>query len=177
MVFACRACGTPMEMAAPVSGFCSILDNAVDHGEATHDGYLLRVRLSDSADLAAALGEQTDEAARFLLLTRCVDAIDPDGAPSPADRLPREALRAAAEAADALHAGAEILLDNTCPACAAQHSVAFDALQLLWREVQNAAGRLVDDVHELAWAYGWAEQSILTMSPARRQAYLDRVRQ
>jgi hypothetical protein len=31
-------------------------------------------------------------------------------------------------------------------------------------------------VHELAWAYGWAESAILAMSQQRRAAYLERVR-
>jgi hypothetical protein len=177
MFFACGACAMAMEMSAPVDGFRALLDAAPERAEAVHDGYRLRVRLADSEDLAAAMAAPGDDAARWLLLTRCLDAVAEDGTAVPLDALPEPTLRVAAEAVDALHAAAEILLDNACPACGARHSVAFDAASLLWRELRHAARRLVDEVHELAWAYGWAEQSILAMSPARRAAYLERVRQ
>jgi hypothetical protein len=33
----------------------------------------------------------------------------------------------------------------------------------------------LNEVHMLAWAYGWREADILAMSSARRQFYLERV--
>ena len=44
---------------------------------------------------------------------------------------------------------------------------------LLLREVAAAARRLMADIHELASAYGWSEAAIVSMSTARRAAYLE----
>jgi hypothetical protein len=75
-----------------------------------------------------------------------------------------------------MHEAAEIALTLTCPACDARQVVHLDIAGFLWAEVRHAAQRLLDEVHELGWAYGWSEGAILTMSASRRQAYLDRVR-
>ena len=52
---------------------------------------------------------------------------------------------------------------------------ALDVPGLVWDEVDAVARRLVDEVHALASAYGWAERDILAMGAARRAAYLARV--
>ncbi len=56
-----------------------------------------------------------------------------------------------------------------------KHSHIFDTGAFLWLEISQTARRLLDDVHQLAWAYGWPESEILAMGQRRRQAYLDRV--
>jgi hypothetical protein len=52
----------------------------------------------------------------------------------------------------------------------------LDIGRFLWFEVRNAAQRLLREVHELAYAYGWSESAILAMSFHRRQNYLAMVR-
>jgi hypothetical protein len=49
----------------------------------------------------------------------------------------------------------------------------LDIGHFLWLEVCSAAKRLIAEIHELAWAYGWSENSILRMSPQRRNAYIE----
>ena len=39
----------------------------------------------------------------------------------------------------------------------------------------SRAVQLLDEVHQLATAYGWTEAEILALSDTRRAAYLDRV--
>jgi hypothetical protein len=55
--------------------------------------------------------------------------------------------------------------------------VDLDIGRFLWMEVRHAALALLRDVHELASAYGWREDEILTMNSARRAMYLGMVRQ
>jgi hypothetical protein len=48
----------------------------------------------------------------------------------------------------------------------------FDIVSFLWREIASAAQRLLQEVHLLASVYSWHEANILSMSPQRRNAYL-----
>jgi hypothetical protein len=51
----------------------------------------------------------------------------------------------------------------------------FDMLAYFWSEIQMGARRLLREIHVLASAYGWRESEILTLSAARRRAYLELV--
>src|SRR5262249_46541500 len=108
--------------------------------------------------------------ARRLLLDRSVSAwhaheIEPDETAT--------ALRTFNE----LHAAAEITLQVTCPGCGHTEAVDLDIARFLWTEVRHAAVRLLRDVHDLASAYSWQEAAILAMTPQRRRAYLEMVRE
>jgi hypothetical protein len=70
---------------------------------------------------------------------------------------------------------ADIQLGLTCPACERQWHVVFDILSFLWTEIEVWAWRMLADVHTLARAYGWGEREILSLSPTRRQFYLEMV--
>lgn len=63
----------------------------------------------------------------------------------------------------------------SCEECGGQSSCALDIREFVWREVDAAAERVLDDVHVIAAAYGWSEASILAMSRSRRHAYLTRL--
>jgi hypothetical protein len=177
LFFACHGCGTAMELGASVAALCAALEAAAESAATERDGYALSIRLADSDDLLAAEQAPDLETAQMELLTRCVRALAPDGSPVTPLALPPPVLAHAVAAADALLDAAEILFDSTCMACGARHRVAFDPSLVLWRELRHAASHLLDEIHELAWAYGWAEDAILRMSPTRRRAYLNRVRQ
>jgi hypothetical protein len=47
-----------------------------------------------------------------------------------------------------------------------------DPLALVWAELDGAARRLLAEIHRLAARYGWSEEAILSMPPARRRHYL-----
>jgi len=126
------------------------------------------VRLPGTADLAAAEECDDVDAARELLFARCV-GVSPDALPSHTV----DEIVAAMSAADPQ---ADVALDVVCPACASEWREPFDVAAFLWTEVATWARRLLEDVHALASAYGWSEESILTMSPARRNAYLGMLR-
>jgi hypothetical protein len=137
--------------------------------------YQIHLRPIDSRELARAAGARDLAAARRALFERSVDVRDRDGRSVPAETLPAELQAEAMGLLEALQAECEILLDFDCAACGAKHSHVFDAGAFFWLEISQTARHLLDDVHQLAWAYGWPESEILAMSSRRRQAYLDRV--
>jgi hypothetical protein len=177
LFFACGYCAAAMEITPPVDRLCAVLRGARETADLACHGYAIQVRLADTDDLALVAAEESHAAAQRLLLARCLRATGENGASVPLEALPELVVRAAAAEADALHGSAEILLQLACPTCGAQHAIALDPLSVLWRELRHAAQRLLADVHELAWAYGWSEGAILALSPPRRQAYLAQVRQ
>ncbi|HTT63300.1 MAG TPA: hypothetical protein VMG35_15705 [Bryobacteraceae bacterium] len=70
---------------------------------------------------------------------------------------------------------AEISLDLSCSACGHGWSETLDLALFLWAQIQARAKRLIREVHTLASAYRWSEEHILSMSEARRAAYLELV--
>jgi hypothetical protein len=144
----------------------------------TADGYQVRFRLPNSADLLTVIPTEDAATARQSLLRRCVLSVERDGmdvmAPALAD-LPEsltQALVAQMEQADP-QGNVQLALD--CPACGHRWLQTFDILTYLWSEIEDWARRTVREVHLLASAYGWSEREILGMSARRRQAYLEMV--
>jgi hypothetical protein len=78
---------------------------------------------------------------------------------------------------EAQAAAAELSTRITCSECGAGWIEVMDVASYLWAEVENAALALLGEVAELAAAYGWSEQDILSLGTARRAAYLVRARQ
>jgi len=64
-----------------------------------------------------------------------------------------------------------------CPACGHRWRAAAEVTGMLWADVSALAKRLLADVTRLAAVFGWSESEILGLSPARRQLYLDMVRE
>jgi len=131
----------------------------------------LNYRLPTSRDLAAVAAEQeAPTAARRLLQLCCV----PDGAPDRA--WSDEEIDAVGECMAAADPLAEILLRFDCPSCGASFDESLDLPTFLWAEMESRAKRMLLAVHTLAAAYGWSEAEILSLSPARREIYLEMVR-
>lgn len=144
--------------------------------EVVHDGYTVRVRPPTTADLALVEAVRSTEEGRELLLARCVVAARRDDAEVSPRHLP-EGVRAelVSRMAEA-DPQADTRLVLRCPACDRTWGAVFDIVSFLWQELDDWARGLIDDVHELASAYGWPESEILAMSPWRRARYLQLVR-
>ena len=169
----CEACGERLEFVLPAAQVAASLQAAEAGCSLMQDGLTLRLRLATSRDIMAIAAEADVETARQRLLDLCAETADAGGA---AVAIP-DALRGMVmERLDALHEAAEVALALSCPGCGSRQTVQLDIASFLWVEIRHAAQRLLDDVHELAWAYGWSEAAILTMTPVRRQAYLERLR-
>ena len=73
------------------------------------------------------------------------------------------------------------ILRPTCNSISAVRSAGrggartFDIGAFFWSEIDAWAGRILQQVHVLASAYGWSERDVLALSPVRRQLYLGMV--
>lgn len=178
------ASGSEITGAASIAAISSdslVMANEMKTLEA--DGYVVQYRLPDSFDLAAIASARDPEAARQLLLERCVVGAARSGNsaglesqnPVAAGDLPAEIIALLSEKFEQVDPVADISLELTCPACGHRWQMPFDIVTFFWTEINNLAKRLLQEVHTLARAYGWREADILAMSAARRQAYLDMV--
>jgi len=179
---------TGNEVFGPSTGAAFSADSLVLTGEPKSlevDGYSVQYHLPDSFDLAAIASAREPEAARQLLLDRCVVGIARSGAPASLESqnsiaardLPATIVALLSEKLEQVDPDADISFELTCPACGHRWQVAFDIVTFFWAEINSLAKRLLQEVHTLARAYGWREADILGMSAARRQAYIDMVLQ
>ena len=128
-------------------------------------------RLPTTRDLAAVAAEQDAKAAARLLMQRCSDAQSVLN-----DAWSEEYIDAVGECMATADPLAEILLKFDCPSCGASFDEGLDLPAFLWAELEARARRMLLSVHTLASAYGWSESEILSLSPARREIYLEMVR-
>lgn len=115
------------------------------------------------------------DTARRKLLQRCVIEGYRGGAPVSAEDLPEEVVEQLGERMEALDPLAELPLVIGCERCGHEWMVLFDIGVFLWRDIDQAARRLLDEVHVLAAAYGWREDEILSVSAARRRYYIEKI--
>lgn len=137
----------------------------------TVDDLDIEFRLLTSRDLLAVPPAAPD--ARRRLLDRCVLTARRGGQQVNVGELPDQALGALAAALSTLDPQADVLLSLDCAACGQEWRSPFDITAYLWTEIEAYAHRLLRDVHALASVYGWSEDEVLAVSPARRQCYLE----
>lgn len=136
-------------------------------------GIRVQFRLPDSRDLLALENCGDAEAARGLLLERCVLGAQ-RGDESRAPRsLPRELQTELAQAMAQADPQVDLQLAFRCPDCEHEWQPLFDVARFLWQELHAWALHMLREVDTLAATYHWAEADILAMSPRRRQAYLE----
>jgi hypothetical protein len=162
----CRQCGGQIEFNVDLA---ALLQASGEEDEAV--ALNQRFRLPTSRDLAAVINETNPGAAVRNLVVRCWLSKDVAAEAWSEDEL--EAVGESMAAADPL---AEIRLHFDCPHCGASFDDSLDPASFLWSEIDAVARRLLAEVHELALAYGWSEQIILSLSAARREIYLGMVR-
>jgi hypothetical protein len=137
--------------------------------------YEVLFRLPNSRDLLAVARCQDPDAARQLLLERCLLRVRQNGDDAEPAQLPAEVAAATIECMAQADPQADVQLDLSCPACDHRWQTAFDIVSFFWTEIDTWAQRTLRQVHTLASAYGWREADILAMSPWRRQLYLEMV--
>lgn len=137
------------------------------------DGYQVRFRLPNSEDLSLLNPSGNLPTRKSALLSRCVSEVRRNGSPGAIDGLPEALVTALSERMAELDPQGDIQLTLDCPACGHVWTAPIDIVSFLWSEIEAWAVRILREVHELACAYGWRERDILSLSPWRRQAYLD----
>ncbi len=171
---ACEACGEPLELELPVDDLLALHGPPTDRLALEHEGYALRLRLPDGADLRE-VAEGPAETAAARLLAFCVTEAKRDGVSVPSDELPPGVVEAAGKALAQADPLADLRLGLTCVACGHVWQSPFDTTSFLWTELDAWAGRILREVHALASVYGWTERDILSLSPGRRAQYLEMV--
>ncbi len=161
----CLACGTRLEFSLD----SETLRNQLPPACLEVDG--IQLRLPTSHDLRLALQQPDQDAAIRCLASRCVVSKRDDPAP---ELTTDEIARLETVLAEA-HSAADILLDFACTQCGHTSQSAFDIADFLWLKIDTQAVRALDEIHLLARAYGWSEHDVLSLSDARRAAYIDRV--
>lgn len=170
---ACPDCGERLELEMAVADLrVPSTGPAPERLEMTADGYEVSLRLPDSQDLATITGETDLPTLRQRLLGRCLLAVRHLGEDAPLPEVLEEAAMARLAEADPQ---ADVQLALSCPDCGCSWLAAFDIATFLWREIEAWAARILREIHALARAYGWSEAEILSLSPQRRQIYLQMV--
>lgn len=164
----CTGCGERMEFSLSAA---QLPTTAPPQGEVQVAG--LGFRAPSSRDLVKALAHSDPGEAAHALLQAC--AHTPQALPEDRAAL-GELLLAVEQAIEAHDPWTELSIAMTCPACGEANDFTLDAGDLLWEALCARVEHLLDDVHDLARAYGWSQAEVLALSPAARQGYLRRVR-
>lgn len=177
-VAACPGCGEQLDLEFQTGQIRSpFAKNSTGPLCLSHGPYRLQFRIPDTTDLAAVVPCTDVEEARAVLLRRClIDAFENDR-PITAALLPEQTVAALCGEMERIDSQAEVRLALSCAACGRESETVFDIAAFFWNELQTHTRRLLLEVHTLALAYGWSEADILAMSAARRNAYLEMVRQ
>lgn len=139
-------------------------------------GNRVRFRLPNGADQAGLLAFENEAEAERWLLKRCLEQVHPT---QPVDafiaRLTESDLDRIEQALERAGPAVTVQLQADCPACGHANIVDLNPYSAL----DKTPGRLLAEVHQIAYHYHWSEAEILGLSHARRRQYLrliDRVR-
>ena len=171
----CPQCGTRLELSLRGSDFLVTGGSPAAPPVLERDGYCIQLRLPTTLDLLELPGGMTQEAARALLLARCIVEARSGATNVAAEALPPTVVEAAVQAIAAADPQAELWLALQCPECGHPWQALFDIASFLWRELEAWAQRTLYAIDRLARAYGWSEAEILALSARRRQTYLEMV--
>jgi hypothetical protein len=137
--------------------------------------YAVRARPASSADLMDVQALPGTAARAQALIARCTVEARRGSRRVGADELPAAVAEVVADAMSAADPQAEVQVAMVCPGCGHEWRATFDVAEFLWREIDAWAKRVLEEVHILASAYGWAQSEILSMSAARRRRYVSMV--
>ena len=178
-VLVCPECGEKMDLDLQIG---ELLVSPYPYRGQTHsaeigdagNSYRVIFRLPNGADqeAVAATAAQSVNAAAEFVIRRCVEQVASIDQENLAE-LPPVVLRELPPKMAALDPQAELLLNLTCPECAAQFVAPFDTADYICRELAMGERAFYREVHALSWHYHWSEEAVLALSRRKRQLYLD----
>ena len=178
-IAACPSCRERLDLAVDVQDLLSLAaageSSIADEICLTHGDCRVAFRIPTTEDVLAAEGAEDIDAARSVILERCLLSAEQAGAAVSTQQLPAEIVSGIAESMAQADPLADIQLKIDCPSCQNRWRAAFDIVSFLWVEIEAWAGRILSEVHTLARAYGWREAEILALSAMRREFYLEMV--
>ncbi len=161
--YTCAACGAQLEAQLDIGAvLTSHQGKPPPRVSINVDGTIVDVRMPTSVDLLAIADLPPEESADTLF-ERCLES------PAPGER--PQLRRRVAEAIAAADPIAALEIELECDACHTRSTEIFDIVSSFWKEIEAGARHAANDVHALASAYGWPEETILSMSSARRARY------
>jgi|SRR5579864_1332212 len=172
----CPSCRQTLESVMPVADLRMPMDssrNSADELESsvTLREYVVHYRPLNTEDIAGCVGLEPN-ASRRKLLAGCVVGAQCRGNPVAPEDLPDDVVGKVVEQIATIDPQADMRLDLNCPECQAHWKEVFDIVSFFWAEIDAWARRILREVHVLARAYGWRENDILALTPARREIYL-----
>ena len=169
----CKGCSGRVEVAFQVRDV--LLPTTHTTLKFTSGDYALEARLPNSTDLIALQSSPAGAPQPSHLLARCLLRAERAGQAIAADALPEEIRAVVSERMAEADPQAQVVLKLQCDGCGHAWREDFHIDAFLWSEVNSWAGRLLNEVHQLACAYGWSEAQILELGPLRRNLYLNMV--
>jgi hypothetical protein len=179
----CPKCRQALELRLTTTKLGFRVPNGVQetgHGFSTViDDQTVQYRLPDSTDLEAVATCKNIDAARKLLLDRCVLEIQNATGEQREPIAKREEtftpafVTALARQMTEQDPQAEVLLNLQCVECKHEWQSLFDVASFFWAELESHAKRLLSEIYILARSYHWREQDILALTPTRRKWYLE----
>jgi hypothetical protein len=145
-----------------------------DDGVVREDGFEIRLRVPNSADLLALSDADSDDLQQRLL-ERCTERLGNDNGATQDMPLPAPVVRSVAARMARIDPQADVRIAMSCPDCGHTWRMTFDILTYVWNEIEEWAQRCVYEIHTLAMAYGWSEREILGLSARRRQLYIEMI--
>jgi hypothetical protein len=172
-VTSCTACGEELDISLSVAELVRDLGSAAAQPFFVDlAGERLGFRVPNAGDLAALRGTSDVELGVKALIDRCLSADSREAAHALPAGLSSANIAALEDAFATADPVAEMRLVTQCPTCNEQSAALFDAPSFLWKEIEELANGVLWDIHALASAYGWDEQTILELTPVRRRFYL-----
>jgi hypothetical protein len=173
----CPQCGEKLEISLDLEQFITLSVEAdpSNPNRLSTDGCEIEFRLPNSRDMLSIADQPDPSRARRALFERCVQQASRGTQPIASADVPDTLVDAVASQMALLDPRADIQIALSCPACDQQWSAPFDIVSYLWSEINTWAIRILREVHQLASAYGWREADILSLSPLRRQFYLEQI--
>jgi hypothetical protein len=165
-VAACPACTERLEAEIAVAELLAESAPETERPALQLDGRRVELRAPTLDDLDAAAAAGSEDAARRELVRRCV----PGGA---ATRFDADATAAVSAALEAVDPQLAVRVRLSCPSCEAQFSALLDIAAHLSAAVDRRAHAVLGEVAGLAAVYGWTEDAVLRLPPARRRAYAE----
>jgi hypothetical protein len=139
------------------------------------DGYNVLFRLPNSNDLSAIISAHDENSRAEKLLKSLIVDCKFNKEPCDFNDLPEKIRTILDQRIEVESPQADIFMSVKCVKCTHEWEIRFDILTYLWSEIDSWARHILHDIDLLARTYGWSEKEILSLSPARRQIYLEMV--
>ena len=172
----CPKCNERIEWENEI-GDLNILNKEVEQSKDEYsfkiENFNIRFRLPNTNDIQYYSDSNINNPDPKKILTNCILEVKNDKEDFDISDLPDNVLNALESQFEKEDPSADIRMLLTCPNCSNQWEAIFDIITYLWTEINSWAKNILQEVVFFARTLGWSEQEILSMSPKRRQMYLE----